>query len=92
MPQLCPAAQGVQPAQMGFRFVGDDLHRQRAASAQPRHHFGFVHNDDKAFGVNLNHLLAQQGASQAFDQVQAGVHFVRPIYGQIESWLAARVR
>lgn len=56
-----------------------------AAPAQAGDELRLVRDDDEAGGCGLDHLLAEEGAAAALDEVEGGVDLVGPVDGEVEA-------
>jgi len=54
----------------------NDFHRKCKSGSQFRDHLGSVDDDDLTLAGTCDHLLAQQGASTALDEIQFGINLV----------------
>src|SRR5438105_2240153 len=60
------------------------LHRERRALAEPRDTLTCVRNDDQPAGILRDDFLAQERATEAFDQVQIWRDLIGAVDGEIE--------
>src|SRR6516162_11128221 len=69
------------------------FHRDRCALTKPVHELGLVDNDGKPVACGRNDFLAQQRATQSFDQIErAAFHLIRPIYREVDLAMLAEGR
>ena len=76
----------LKPIQIVLPAELDHLHRHgQPASAEAVHELGVVDDHDELVGGGLDHLLAEEGAAAAFDEVEVGVDLVGAVDGEIEA-------
>mmetsp|Transcript_49240 Transcript_49240/g.111701 ORF Transcript_49240/g.111701 Transcript_49240/m.111701 type:complete len:274 (-) Transcript_49240:115-936(-) len=63
---------------------GGDLDGDGEGGAEAFADLRLVHDDDELLGAHLDHLLPQQRAPAALDQVEVVVHVVRPVDRHVE--------
>ena len=64
---------------------GNDFHGNGEKSAELRGEFGFIDNDDLAFGCLGHNLLVKEGSASALDEIQSGINLVGSIDGEIDA-------
>jgi hypothetical protein len=74
--------EGADEAQRVERAEGDDLDGDGARAAEARHELGLVDDDDEAGAGALDHLLAEQRAAAALDEVEVRVDLVGAVDGE----------
>ena len=75
-----------QPLQVELPAELHDLHGHRVLGApEARDQLGLVDDADKLVRDELDHLLAQEGASAALDEVELRVDLVGAVDGEVEA-------
>lgn len=75
----------LQPHQVVVPAELDHLHRHgEAGAAEAGDELGVVDDDDELVGGGLDHLLAEEGAAAALDEVEVGVDLVGAVDGEVD--------
>ena len=80
-----PAAQRGQLAHRQRPREGNHLDRQSATAAQHRHQLLAAHQGDPAARRLRHDPLPHERAAIALDQVEVGIHLVRPVHRDVEN-------
>ena len=65
--------------------AGQHLHRQKKAEVEGVHQLGGIHHHHKTIGPAGHQLLLDMAGPAPLDQLEGGIHLIRPIDGQIDA-------
>ena len=86
---LC--SHGVESPGNQHPCLGQHLHRQRKPKVQPLHELAGVNNNNEAPGCCGHQFLLNVTGAATFDELEAGIHFVSAVNGQVDDGHAVQV-